>query len=420
MTGFLPVAALRFREALAGRMAWLVPLHFVLALATARAMPGPTPAARLQAADATALALVAVIALVVAAVLGAGPLPVERERARGTLLLAAPVTATARVLGTAFGTGMALLLLLLGLSASAMAAVDLGVGGTPREPTAWVRAVSFAGGEPDPAEPGLVWLTAANPSAHARFQEPQRGAILVEARPRIAGTAAVPGWKKARFQRMDSIPNTLMPDLIPDSSPDLVHVQAGLHSPFRVPSWSGGAYSIWISRVDGNFDLGLRLDGIRADAGPRPRAYARLLHAGSLLAGLLAVMLAATALSTVTGTGVAAAGAIALALLSLFRSVFSDAAATLVHAGSMARAIEASEHAGHLHAEALTGTPVAFAPVFRAVAAVLPDGTRFDLSAAVAAGEVPDPGEAGRAVLLGLTLAALFLLLATLGARRRP
>lgn len=417
MTGLLPVAALRFREALAGRMAWIIPLHFILSLAAARAMPGPTTAARLQAADATALALAAILALVAAAVLGAGPLPTERERARGALLLAAPVTATARVLGTAFGTGMALFLLLLGLCASAMAAVDLGVGGGS-PPHGWVRAESATGGVPDPREEGLFWLTKEAPTARIAFGhaisrtggggipiERDRDAVI-EARARVPREGEVPGIKKVAV-------------LSPDEGQTRTVLSVPVAGAFRTRI---EAYQelLTLERVPGNFDLGLRLDRIRLEAGPRPRAEARLVHAGALMAGLLAVMLAATALSTITGTGVAAAGAIVLALLSLFRSVFLDAASTLVFAGSMAKALEDSGHAGHLHDEVLTGTPTSLAPLFRGLASVLPDGTRFDLGAAVAANEVPDPGDAGRAVLLGFALAALFLLLAVPGARRRP
>ena len=128
-------------------------------------------------------------------------------------------------------------------------------------------------------------------------------------------------------------------------------------------------------------------------------------------------MAAAMALSTVSGTGVAAAGAAVLALLSLFRSTFADAASMLAHAGAMERALEAGQGG---HAEALTGTPPALAPYFRSLASILPDGTLFDLSPAVAANEVPDPGDALLAVGLGFAVAALLLAVAVPGARRRP
>jgi hypothetical protein len=101
--------------------------------------------------------------------------------------------------------------------------------------------------------------------------------------------------------------------------------------------------------------------------------------------------------------------------MSLFRSTFAEAAASLSSAGAMERAMEAAGTA-HPHVEA--GTP-ALAPVFRAVATVLPDGNRFDLAQAVAANEVPDTGDVAFALLYGAALAGLFCGAAALGARRR-
>ena len=288
MTGLLAVLSFRFREALAGRTLWLLPLHFAVAFALVRTLPGPTLEARLQAADATALGLAAVLGLVAAAVMGATPLADDRLRPRGALLLASPVGAAARVLGTFLGTGGALVLLVAALCASALLAVDVGVGTT------------------------------------------------------------APG-----------------------------------------------------------------------DAGAGPRLIARTLHAAALFGGLAAVMGAAMALSTVTGAGVGAGGALALAMLSLFQPLFADAADTLAHAGAMERTIQATLQPGQV-AVALTGTPPALAPLFRAVAAVLPDGTRFDLSATIAANEVPWRGDALHSLALGLGLAAAFLAVAAVAARRRP
>jgi len=414
--GLLPVAALRFRGALAGGVLRLLPLHFVLALALSRSVPGTTDAARVQAADAAALALAAVLGLVAAAVLGGAPLAEERERARGTLVLAAPVPAAARVLGTALGTGAALLLLVLGLGASAVAAVDLGAGAAPRPPRAYDRAISIEGGEPDPREEGLVWLTEKHPRATVHFGLSTTGPALgrsgrldrdctavLEARPRLGGEGGVPGVKRAVR-------------ILEGGGREVL--RAPLTAPFRTTL---GAYEerLEFERAPGGLDLGLPLRGLRVEIGTRPRAGSRLLHVAPLFAGLLAVMAAATALSTFAGGGVAAAGALALALLSLFRQVFVDAASTLAYAGAMEKAVEA-EHGGHARVEALSATPPAMAPLFRALAGFLPDGTRFDLGAVVAAGEVPDPGDAGRAVLLGGALAAGFLVLAVLGARRRP
>jgi hypothetical protein len=410
--GLLPVAALRFREALAGRILWLLPLHFVLALLVARSIPGTTGAARIQAADAAALALAALLALVAAAILGAGPLPAERERARGTLVLAAPVSAAARVLGTALGTGTALLLLVLGLGASSMAAVDLGAGLPGELPRRYVRSLEIEGGEPDPREEGLVWITERNPTAVVYLDRSgygpsggmnRAGTLVVEARARVASGGAMPGEKKARFRGFRAVPQDA--------------VSTATTAPFRLRMPLSTSYVV-IDRVPDNFDLGLRTERIRVAVGSRSRALGRALHAGALLSGLLAVMAAALAVSTFAGSGVAAAAALALSLLALFRQVFVDAAATLAYAGAMERAVSA-EHGGAPVAS-LSATPPAMAPVFRALAAVLPDGTRFDLAAAVAANEVPDPGDAGGAVFLGCALAAGFLVLAVLGAGRRP
>jgi hypothetical protein len=423
VNGLLPVAALRFREALAGRMLWLLPLHFAVAFWIVRSIPGPTMEARLQAADATALGLAAVLALVAAAVMGASPLAAERLRPRGTLLLAAPVSPPARVLGTALGTGGALLLLVLGLCASAMAAVDLGVGGATGSPKAFVRSVSIEGGEADPREPGLVWLTSRSPQASVKFGESHEGVVLIEARPRVGAGAAMPGVKKAHVH----ITSGFIVHEAGMGGGDLKEVlktgsslaTAGLHSPFRIQVPRDGIRSVIVKRVDGNFDLGLRTEGIRVETGSRPRALARFFHAMPLAAGLLAVMGAALSLSTVAGAGVAAGGALTLALLSLFRTLFADAASTLAHAGAMERAVEAA-HGGEVDAVALTGTPPALAPLFEALARALPEGTRFDLTAAVAANEVPDAGDAACAVLTGFALLTLFLAVAVLGARRRP
>lgn len=411
MSGTLPVAALRFREALAGRMLWLLPLHFGLALAAARAMPGPTPDARREAADAAALALAAALGVAAAAVLGAAPLPEERERARGTLVLSALPGPAARVLGTALGTGGALLLLAAALLASALAAVEAGLGRTPPPPRAMVRAASLEGGNADPADPGLHWLVDNAPRAAARFAEPvpADADLLVEARVRIPPGGRLPGFKRAvvRFH--------------PGSEEETrVRVRAAPPVPFRVRV-PAGTTMVKIDRERGDFELGLTAEGVRCDAGPRPRALARGLHGLALFAGLAAVAAAALALSTVAGAGVAAAGALALSLLSLFRSTFDEAASMLVHAGAVERAMAAVEAgpAGH-GPGAVSATPPALAPLFRVLADVLPDGTRFDLGAVVAANEVPDAGDAGRAAAAGLGLAVLFLAFAVLGARRRP
>ena len=174
-----------------------------------------------------------------------------------------------------------------------------------------------------------------------------------------------------------------------------------------------------IERVEGNFDLGIRAAAVRADGGPRPRAAARGLHASSLAAGLLAALAAAMALSTVAGAGVAAAGAGALSILSIFRSLFADAAATLSSAGSLERSLEATG-ALHDHGESISATPPALAPLFRLLASILPDGARFDHSGALVRNEVPDGGDALGAVVLGLGLVLVFTGIAALGARRRP
>ncbi|HEU4394039.1 MAG TPA: hypothetical protein VFS92_00625 [Planctomycetota bacterium] len=406
MTGLLPVAALRFREALAGRILLLLPLHFALALAVASSIPGPTPEARTEAADAAALGLAAFLGLAAAAALGGAPLADERLRARGGIVLASPAGAASRVLGTALGTGGALLLLLAGLLASAIAAVDFGTGAPPRAARAMLRAASLEGGVPDRREPGLVWLTAAAPEATARFDAPAPpGAFVeIEARPRLGG-AGLPGSKRASIR----FPGSL--------EADLVRVRTGLQGSFRV-GVPEGARAVTVAREVDNLDLGLRASGVRIDAGPRPRALSRALHGAALAAGLLAAMAAALALSTVAGAGVAAAGALSLALLSIFRSTFVDAAGMLASAGAMERAI--GEASGHAHASDFTGTPPALAPLFRAIGAALPDGTAFDLAHAVAGGEVPDAGDAGVAVAAGLAAAAIFLAAAVLGARRRP
>jgi hypothetical protein len=180
-----------------------------------------------------------------------------------------------------------------------------------------------------------------------------------------------------------------------------------------------GALAVEVTPIPRDTSFGCRIEDVRVEAGRQPRAFARGLHAAALFGGLLAVMSAGMALSTVTGAGVGGGGALALALLSLFQPLFADAADTLAQAGAMERAIQATLHSGET-AIAQTGTPPALAPVFHALAAALPDGTRFDLASVVAANEVPDPGDVSRAVLLGLGLCTLFLALAVLGARRRP
>jgi hypothetical protein len=198
----------------------------------------------------------------------------------------------------------------------------------------------------------------------------------------------------------------------------VVRVRGGLPSPLAAEA-PPGTTEVVIERVEGNLDLGLRAEGIRLEDGPRPRALARLLHAVALAGGALAVMAAALGLSTVAGPAVAAAGALALAALACFRSLFADAASILLHAGAMERALAAETAAGHGH-DAGTGTPPSWGPLFRLLADVLPDGTSFDLAAAVAANEVPDAGEAGAALLRGTLIATALLAAAVLGARRRP
>ncbi len=413
MTAFRAVAALRFREALAGRMLWLLPLHFLVAFAVVRTLPGPTFEARLQAADATALGLAAVLGLVAAAVLGASPLATERLRPRGSLVIAAPVSPSARVLATALGTGAALLLLVLALAASAMAAVDLGVGGAPKAPTSFTRASEIRTGRPDPGEPGLFWTDQKMCSVEARFPRRLAGGetLVVDTRTRPGESGTMPGTKKAAFIFLLGAG---------DDRRAVGHseLRVPASAPFRV-TVPAACDEIAVLRARADLDLGFRLDGIRAEEGTKPRALARGLHAAALFGGLLAVMAAAMALSTVAGAGVAAGGALALAGLSLSQPLFADAADTLAYAGSMERAIQATLHPGQV-AVALTGTPPALAPVFRAVAAVLPDGTGFDLTAAVAANEVPWSGDVSRAAMIGSAIAALFLAAAVLGARRRP
>ncbi|MCK6482101.1 MAG: hypothetical protein L6R43_18725, partial [Planctomycetes bacterium] len=330
MSGLLALVRLRFREALSGGVLWLVPLHFLLSLAAARAMPGPTVAARREAADGAALALAGLLALLAAVVLGAGPLPAERGRARGALVLAGTSSPAERVLAGALGAGGALLLLLLALHASALGAVEAALGGAP-PPRAWVRAISLEGGEPDPRDPALRWASAGAPPVVARFPGPlpADGAVVVEARPRVGRDGGTPGLQRALVR------------LLPGHEGDpLLRLAAPLRRPFRFEA-PAGTREVKIERIEGNFDLGIRADLVRADAGPRTRAESRGLHAMALAGGLGAAMAAALALSTVAGSGVAAAGAGALALLCLFRGIFAEAAATLAASAAAGRALEA-------------------------------------------------------------------------------
>jgi len=428
VTGLRAVAALRFREALAGGMLWLLPLHFAIAFFVVRTLPGPTLEARLQAADATALGLAAVLGLVAAAVMGASPLAAERLRSRGTLVLAAPVSPIARVLGTALGTGAALLLLVLGLCASAMAAVDFGVGGATRPPHEVTRASGITSMRPDAREPGLFWDGQKLNFIIVRFPRTVRAGDTLVVSARVRGeNGEIPGSKDGAFEFgtfSPSLGSLLEMQAHPaewKSYEKFKHVSAHapLTGPFRIKVPRDCDCVMFGAKSPFEQSLGCRSEDVRVEGGPHPRGFARGFHAAALLGGLLAVMGAGMALSTVTGGGVGAGGALALALLALFQPLFADAADTLAYAGAMEKAMEAAQQ-GHGHAEALTGTPPALAPVFRALAAVLPDATRFDLAAAISANEVPYSGDVGRAVGLGLALCALFLLAAVLGARRRP
>lgn len=414
MIGLRAVALHRLREAIAGRMFWLLPIHFLLAFAAARAMPGPTPEARIEAADTTALAMAAALGLVAAASMGAAPLADERLRPRGALLLGAPISPGTRVLGTFLGTGAALLLLTVALGASAMAAVDVGAGRRTLHSLAYLRASRIVG-EPDPKEPGLVWTPDGTPVVQLQFpRRLQKGdRLVVEARVRLVPGGNAPGMKAAVWRFADG---RIQDGTLTKASEDVVRTRAALHAPFRleVPV---DCDSVLLFATKDDYYLGVRREDVRLLDGTRPRAYSRGFHAAALGAGLLALMAAAMALSTVAGTGVAAAGSLTLAVMSLFRSTFAEAAATLSSAGAMERAMEAS---GSMHTHVEAGTPPALAPVFRAVAAILPDGSRFDLAQAVAANEVPDAGDVAFALLYGAVLTALFLGVAALGARRRP
>jgi hypothetical protein len=436
VTGLLAVLSFRFREALAGRTLWLLPLHVAVAVALVRSLPGPTIEARLQAADATALGLAAVLGLVAAAAMGASPLADDRLRPRGALLLASPVGAAARVLGTFLGTAAALLLLVGGLCASAMAAVDLGVGGAMKPPIEVLRPAELVGSE-SPEGSGIYWTDPKFGFVAVRFPRPMFPGDTLILRPRNGGVvshspAAPPvaledgadlpkPWQQreptnrhAWFVFADSEFSSTTPVSIVGST----SVVTGLATPLQTSAPKRASY-VLISADLEYPRLGMRVDDIRLEGPSKPRALARALHAAALFGGLAAVMGAAMALSTVTGAGVAAGGALALAMLSLFQPLFADAADTLAHAGAMERTIQATLQPGQV-AVALTGTPPALAPLFRAVAAVLPDGTRFDLSATIAANEVPWRGDALHALALGLGLAAAFLAVAAVAARRRP
>ena len=418
MTGLGAVVNLRFREAVAGRILWLLPVHFVAAMALVRGIPGPTVEARLAAANATALPLAAALAVVAAAMLGAAPLAEERLRPRGALLLAAPVSPLARVLGTALGAGGALALLTAGLLASALAAVDLGVGTAGPPPTAWIRASAIEGGTADPREEGLVWLTAETPRATIVFEVSSSipetpSEVLLEARPRVGRDGAMAGRKSLEVPDRGPRPHG-------DRDGKRTVVHAAHSEPLVVPV-AGHPRRMEVARVPGNLDLGLRTEDIALRDGPRPRALSFALHGAALLAGLLALMTACMALSTATGTGVAAAGGLALTLLSFSRGHFADAATMLAHAGAMEEALHASQGLdAHTHASIGTGTPPALAPLFGALASVVPDGTRFDLGAELVRNRVPDFGDVQGAMAAGAGMTLLFLALAAAGAGRRP
>lgn len=402
MSALAAVAGLRLREALAGRTLWLVPIHFAVALPLAASIPGRTPEDRAHAADAAALALAAVLGLVAAAVIGGTPLPGERERPRGALLLASGAGPGTRSLGAALGAGAALLLLLAGLLASALAAAELGAGAPPL-PRVRVRPSALVGGAPDPRHAGAVWLTERAPRTTLRFEDPPAGPsrLTMEARPRLSAGARPEGAKSLRVR-------------VPGPGGERAEVlQASLDGAFTV-LLPGGTRALTVERPPGAYDLGLRPEGCWQDGGERPRALARALHAAALAGGLLAVLAAALALSTVAGSGVAAAGAGCLALLALSRGTFEDGARTLE-----ARLALHPLPAGHPGGVPGEGVPPALAPLFRLLAGVLPDGGRFDLSADLVRGAVPDGADVLAALALGLALAAGFTLLAAAGSRRR-
>jgi len=391
VTVFLALLRLRFQEAMAGRLLWLVPIHLALGLVAVLSLPEGPLEERLAAGHAVTLALAGLLGILAAALLGATPLPVERGRARGALVLAGAAGPATRALASVAGSAAALLLITAGLLASSLAAVDLGLGAAGPPPRGVEHPVAMVGGTADPRHEGLVWLTTSTPAAKLDFGVATTDEVLleVEAGPRVGRDGFLPGVKEVEWSF--------------EGEHGLAigrAVARSLYVPFRIRV-PRGVTRVNLRRVGGNFDLGLRREGIRRDAGPRPRALARGLHAVALCAGLLVILAAATALSTVTGTGVAATGAAGLAALALSRSLFIDAARILGGSRTLGEALAAAgEHGDHLHAPS-QGTPAAMAPVFDLLSKAVPDGTLWDLSAAVTSNRVPD----GAAVVEGLVIA---------------
>ncbi len=423
MRGLATVTALRFREAVAGRVLWLVPVHFLLALGLAAAAPGADAAGRLEAADSLSLGLAVLLAAAAAAALGAGPLPGDRRRARGLALLAGPVSPAARALGTVAGAGAGLLLLTVALLASALGAVELGTGRAPPRPRAFVRATAVTGGVADAARPDRRWTAAAAPPLDVSFPSADRAPGDLELAPltRAGRGTGLPGRVRVRVRTgggsTPGEPGAAVPQ----------EPSAPWGRPLRAALPAGGT-TVRVERIPGNYEIGLDPAACRRFDGTRPRILARGLHGAALGAGLLALLAATAALSTVTGSGVAAFAGATLLLLASARPSFEEAARTATHAGAVGRALEGvtADHgapAGDSHDDhgpPGPAPPSFLVPVFRGLARILPDASRYDLSREIVAGEVPDGGDVGGAVAAGLGLAVAFSALAAMGAARRP
>lgn len=418
MRRILAVADLRFRECVAARLLWLLPVAFVAGRLAAAWATGGTDAERAAMADRAVLATVAGLALLATAIPAALGFPGDVARRSVDALASSPVRRLELVAGAVAGYGAFGACLALAMAAAGMLGVEAGgLGAGAREPVRRMAAVR--GAAPDPQ--GLTWVRRDQRLATFRFTVPEGASEHGRMRLRFAPDAVWYGDTSMEMSKSS-------------------HVQIGVHRPGEVGMPDARAeFGLGVAFAAEVPDRGLRPGdeavlsvwggegawALRFAEGSVQVAGARQLFTVGLLVAALAaapLLVLAAAAATCGAVRFGAPTAVGFALFMVValsaQDILSDASNYILEVDAAARA-DAAAHAGHDHGPGdlhdhgpaeISAVQTALARGTLAVMERLPPIEAFDLSPRLVDRRAVGLGDAARAWALALPGVLLLVL----------
>jgi hypothetical protein len=417
MTRLLAVAELRFKEGVAARLAWLVPLAFAVGVGTALWAQGPDPAGRTAIADRVVLWTAWGFAFVVAAVVPALGLPADVRTGSAQTLLSAPVSRLEVVLGGTLGYGALSTVLLVAMAgASSLGMQVAGLGAAQRDPVRPVVAAEIEGAAAD----GGFTLNAAAPVAKFRFRVPEGLAAGDSLRVRFS--------PRSRLETTFELATTAFVSAHrsggDESDGCRVAFKAGMAFTAHLPLGSLGAgddAELTLRRTSGGRALVFAPGSVEVGGARRLWSLA-LVEAALCAAPMLLVLAGVGSLAAARFGAPTAVVFTAFVLMVLAgRSVIVDGAQFVVDAAHDPSIVEHHSHGGHVAAADSDVTParVAAAKAALALFEVLPRIGTFDRTDLLVERRAPAAADVGRAAAEGLPALAFVTLAGWLLFRRR-